>query len=151
MIRVNQTLLVPTSSADRYSDVVLAGNTTPGEPLSYRVRRGDTLYGIGRRHSTTAQSIAAASGISVNKTLSIGERLVVVPGARSSNEARRIATGGTIQLDGSSRRVHTVRRGDTLWQIASLYKTSVNVLCSLNDISRSATLYPGAKLTVGHN
>jgi len=138
MIRVNQTLLVPTSSADRYSDVVLAGNTTPGEPLSYRVRRGDTLYGIGRLHSTTAQSIAAASGISVNKTLSIGERLVVVP-------------GGTIQLNGSSRRVHTVRRGDTLWQIASLYKTSVNVLCSINDISRNATLYPGAKLTVGHN
>jgi membrane-bound lytic murein transglycosylase D len=153
MIRVNQTLLVPTSSADRYSDVVMASNTVPGEPLSYRVRRGDTLYAIGRRHGTTAKSIAAASGISVNKTLSIGERLVVVPGVRSSSEARRIATGGTVQVqsNGSGPRVHTVRRGDTLWQIASLYKTSVNMLCSLNDISQNATLYPGATLTVGYN
>ena len=29
-----------------------------GEVVTYRVRRGDTLYGIARRYGTTAESIA---------------------------------------------------------------------------------------------
>jgi LysM repeat protein len=69
---------------------------------------------------------------------------------RSASEARRIATGGTAAPTGSDRVVHTVRRGDTLWRIARLYQTSVGMICSLNDISRNATLYPGVKLTVGY-
>jgi membrane-bound lytic murein transglycosylase D len=152
LIRVNQTLLVPTSSASRYADLGPAApsDTVPGEAVSYRVRRGDTLYGIARRYNTTPRSIASASGISVNKLLRIGERLTVVPGVRSASEARRIATGGTASAEASNKLVHTVRRGDTLWRIANLYKTSVSMLCSLNNISRNTTLYPGVKLTVGY-
>jgi LysM repeat protein len=41
-----------------------------------------------------------------------------------------------------------VRRGDTPWRIANLYKTTVKVLCALNDISPNTTLYPGVKLLV---
>jgi len=44
--------------------------------------------------------------------------------------------------------VHTVRRGETLWRIASLYNMTVEELCSLNSISRHATLYPGTRLSV---
>jgi LysM repeat protein len=145
-------LLVPTSAASRFADLGpgTATDAVPGEALSYRVRRGDTLYAIARRHDTTPRSIAHASGISVDKVLRIGERLTVVPGVRSPTEARRIATGGTAAADGSGKLVHTVRRGDTLWRIANLYKTTVNMLCSLNNISRNTTLYPGAKLTVGY-
>jgi membrane-bound lytic murein transglycosylase D len=150
LIRVNQTLLVPTSAASRYADLGpgVPTDTVPGEALTYHVRRGDTLYAIARRYDTTPRSIAAASGISVNKLLRIGERLTVVPGVRSSTEARRIATGGSASGGTEGRLVHTVRRGDTLWRIANLYKTTVKVLCALNDISPNTTLYPGVKLVV---
>jgi membrane-bound lytic murein transglycosylase D len=150
LIRVNQTLLVPTSAASRYADLGpgVPTATVPGEALTYHVRRGDTLYAIARRYDTTPRSIAAASGISVNKLLRIGERLTVIPGVRSSTEARRIATGGTASSGAEGGLVHTVRRGDTLWHIANLYKTTVNVLCALNGISPNTTLYPGVKLVV---
>jgi len=150
LIRVNQTLLVPTSAASRYADLGpgVPTDTVPGEALTYRVRRGDTLYAIARRYDTTPRSIASASGISVNKLLRIGERLTVVPGIRSSDAARRIATGGSASGGAEGRLVHTVRRGDTLWHIANLYKTTVNMLCALNDISPNTTLYPGARLVV---
>jgi membrane-bound lytic murein transglycosylase D len=94
LIRVNQTLLVPTSAASRFADLGpgTATDAVPGEALSYRVRRGDTLYAIARRHDTTPRSIAHASGISVDKVLRIGERLTVVPGVRSPTEARRTCT-----------------------------------------------------------
>ena len=53
----------------------------------------ETLYGIARRHGTTAASIAAASNIDVDQVLSIGQSLWVVIGVRSPAEAQRIAAG----------------------------------------------------------
>ena len=152
LIHVNQTLLIPTSSASRAAirapeRAVAAVQAPEGEPLTYRVRRGDTLSAIAERYDTTPASIAAASGISVRRTLRVGQRLTVLPGVRvAAAQSTRPAqsAGGTDKL------VHTVRRGDTLWRIASLYRTTVNVLCSLNDIAPNATLHPGLKLTVGY-
>jgi len=149
MIREGRTLVIPTVAAGNYPGIRAAeidSSAASGELIVYRVRRGDTLSGIARRYRTTPGSIAAASGIHVHKLLQIGERLKVVPGVRSSSEARRIAHGGPPASSGS--RTHTVRRGDTLWRIANRYRTTIDNLCSLNRISRSSTLYPGTKLTI---
>ena len=43
---------------------------------------------------------------------------------------------------------HTIVAGDTLWRIASRYHTSVDALCRLNGISRTATLRPGRSIRV---
>jgi membrane-bound lytic murein transglycosylase D len=151
MIREGKVLVIPTVAAQDYlydpSGAVASKAHTGSGPVSYKVRRGDTLSGIARRYGTTANAIAAASGISVRKTLQIGERLEVWPGVRSTSEVRRLAQGGgTSTADGGL--VHTVRRGDTLWRIASTYNTSVDRLCSMNNLSRHQTIYPGMKLTV---
>ena len=121
--------------------------------ISYRVRRGDNLWRISRRYQTTPAAIAAANGISEKQILSIGQRLTVVSGVRSAGQARRIAAGETMVAQnsvaaGSGSHTHTVRRGDTLWEIASMYRTTIEQLCALNGISRSSTLYPGTKLAV---
>jgi LysM repeat protein len=147
MIRINQMLLVPTSAASRYASLGsdLPADVPRGKPITYSVRRGDTLFGIARRYDTTPRNIAEASGIAMNKTLSIGERLTVVPGLHASARAGR-STGTVESIAGALS--HTVRRGDTLWRIANLYRTTVNVICSLNGITPSTTLYPGVKLTV---
>ncbi len=155
MIRVDQVLRIPSNASANYPAADATGAT--GEVLTYRVRRGDNLYAISRRYRTSPGAIAAASGISIHKTLQIGERLKIVPGVRRSADARRIARGGgrvaskkrpAAKTEGSSL-VHVIRRGDTLWDIASLYRTTVNTLCSLNKITPRTVLYPGNKLTVG--
>jgi membrane-bound lytic murein transglycosylase D len=148
MIREGRTLVVPTVSAGAY-DYTPAGEqaAATGEAITYRVRRGDTLSHIARRYRTTAPAIAAASGISVNKVLSIGGRLTVVPGVRSTSTARRIGQGGSAAVAAGSS-THTVRRGDSLWKIAGRYGTTVNRLCRMNGISSRSTLYPGMKLKV---
>ena len=86
----------------------------------------------------------------MNGVLSVGQKLTVVPGVRSTSVARHAVQGESKQTTSSPRLLHTVRRGDTLWRIANLYETSINTLCSLNGISKSSVLYPGAKLTVGY-
>ncbi len=148
LIREGKTLVIPTVTAAAY-DYAPAGEQTAatGEAITYRVRRGDTLSHIARKYRTTAPAIAAASGIHVNKVLSIGQRLTVVPGVRSTVEARRLVQGGGAVV-ASGNGTHTVRRGDSLWKIANRYGTSVKRLCNLNGISSRAILYPGTKLRV---
>jgi LysM repeat protein len=52
-------------------------------PTVYRVRRGDTLYAIARRHGTTVEQLKAWNNLK-SSSLSIGTRLVVQP-ARTAN------------------------------------------------------------------
>ena len=126
-----------------------ASGTGTAEPIQYRVRRGDNLWSIARRYDTTTHASAAASGISPRRTLGIGDRLTVVPGARSARQALGVVDASRVAASGKV--VHTVRRGDNLWQIASLYRTTVDAICRLNGISSRSTLYPGTKLTVRAN
>ena len=149
MIRVGRTLVIPTVATRGYpgASPVGAADAIEGEVLTYRVRRGDTLSRIARRYGTNSKSIAAASGIRLHSTLSIGQRLKVVPGVRSSSQAARIAKGGGASGSGSSS-TYVVRRGDSLWKIAQRSKTTVPRLCSLNGISSKAVLRPGMKLKI---
>lgn len=48
----------------------------------------------------------------------------------------------------SKGRYHEVRWGDTLYQIAQQYGTSVDELCRLNNITPSQVIYPGQKVLV---
>jgi membrane-bound lytic murein transglycosylase D len=145
MIREGKTLVIPTVAAGDY-DYVPAQNYSSGDAvITYRVRRGDTLSQIARRYRTTAPAIAAASGIRVNKTLAIGQRVKVTPGVRSTTQARNLARGSGAAV-ASGRSVYVVRRGDSLWKIANRNGSTVNRLCSLNGLSKNSTLYPGMKL-----
>jgi LysM repeat protein len=47
------------------------------------------------------------------------------------------------------RRVHEVRRGETLYRIALKYGLTVDELCRLNNISPSQPIHPGQKLIIG--
>ncbi len=145
MIRVGRTLVIPTVATRDYpgASAVAAADVIEGEVVTYRVRRGDTLSRIARRYGTSAKAIASASGISLHSTLSIGQRLKVVPGVRSSAQAARIAQGGS---PGSQPSTYVVRRGDSLWKIAQRSQTTVAKLCRLNGISANAVLHPGTRL-----
>jgi LysM repeat protein len=41
---------------------------------------------------------------------------------------------------------HVVRSGDSLWKIARKYKTTVNVLCQLNNLNQNSVLNVGTTL-----
>jgi len=43
---------------------------------------------------------------------------------------------------------HTVQKGETLWSISQKYKTTVPTLRKLNNMSPTATIYPGSNLLI---
>ncbi|MGC9004616.1 MAG: LysM peptidoglycan-binding domain-containing protein [bacterium] len=55
----------------------------PKKGIMYQVRAGDTLWTIGRRFGVSPQKIAEANNIGLNKTLQIGEKLLI-PGVVKS-------------------------------------------------------------------
>ena len=99
----------------------------------YTVRRGDTLSGIAKRFNTTVNAIARLNNIKNVNRITAGQRLLIPLSG----------SGGTSQT-----RYYTVRRGDTLSDIAKRYNTTVSRLVRINGIKDPNRIYPGQRLQV---
>ena len=91
----------------------------PLEGQTYTVKSGDTLYSIARNFNTTVDAIKTANNLTSN-ILTIGQNLKIL-----SSEAKTSQESGT----------YIVKKGDTLYSIASSYNTSVADLKTLNNLS----------------
>ncbi len=109
----------------------------PAKPKTYRVRRGDTLWSIARRHGLSVKQLCRLNRISPRKPLRPGQRLTV--GAFPS---------GTRKSEKPSYRIHTVAKGENLWRIARKYRTTVQKICRLNRISPRSVIRPGRRLKI---
>lgn len=96
-------------------------------PLTYVVRRGDTLAAIAGLFSTTVQSIALANQITDVNLVYVGQELVV--------------PGWTYQT-------YTVRSGDTLSRVAAAFSTSVQLIVAVNHIADPNVINVGQVLII---
>ncbi len=111
----------------------------------YRVRRGDTLSGIARRTGVSVYRLKTLNNLN-SDMLHPGQRLVLRGAARSSSVAMSKRRHST--RSGSSDRIHHVRQGDTLWDLAKRYGTTVDRICRANRISPSHRLQLGDTLLI---
>ena len=103
----------------------------------YIVKKGDTLWKIAARNGTTISEIKRANDLTSNN-IYVGMSLMV-PGIISSDAGN---TG-----DGNYK-IYTIKRGDSLWEIAKAHNVSINDLARWNNISTRSRLYPGDKLKI---
>lgn len=102
--------------------------------VEYTVKSGDTLWGIAEMYRTSVSAIVSENGIANPNLIYPGEVLRItladnVPSSEMNN-------------------TYLVRRGDTLWGIAQMYRTSVARLAAMNNISDPNLIYPGEILQV---
>jgi membrane-bound lytic murein transglycosylase D len=124
---------------------------------TYAAKKGEALDAIARHHHMTAAELKAA-----NEQISLDKRgrlrasgPVMVPMSQATKvaqakaapaQATPSAPQSVAAASSSAPKLYTVRTGDTLYAIAQRYRTGVDTLLSLNNLSASAVLHPGLKL-----
>ena len=97
------------------------------------VRPGDSLWEIAKREGLTVSHLRAWNNLRTNRPIRPGDRLTLyLP--KTGAEASTV--------------YYTVRSGDTLWDIARAFETSVEALKSWNDIQSPASLRAGTRIRV---
>ena len=112
----------------------------------YRVRRGDSLYKIARRHKSSVRKLRRANNMSSKASfLRVGQRIKIPSRKLVANSSSKRKTAG---LTGSGS-FHTVKKGQSLSLIARLYGLKLSDLKRLNSMnSRRSLIHPGQKLRV---
>ena len=140
-------LKVPAGSGE--SVQVKLASLPPNQRLKfahYRVKQGDTLGGIARKHGTSIEAIAQMNRIKRTRSLRVNQDLII-PGAGWRGEGRELATSAPSKPAApavASR--HIVRRGESLSTIAQRYGVSVQDLLRWNKLRKGQVIYPGQAL-----
>ena len=118
LIYAGETLLVPIKNTE---------NEETKPVHIYTIQSGDTLSQIAIQFGTTVEIIAKDNNI---------------------QNIHRIYTGQTLKIRNDCQydcghRIYTVRRGDTLWNIARRYNTTIANIVRLNRIKNPNLIYPG--------
>ena len=151
------TLILPLDKAEAFR----ANLESYDKPLvswtTYQAKKGESLDAIARRHNVTAMQLKVA-----NDPLKLDKKgrlrasgPVLVPIAKDKAQPVRVAhvvpvptasVGAAPVRAAVTLKLYTVRAGDTLFGIAQRYRTGVETLLSLNNLSANAILQPGLKL-----
>jgi LysM repeat protein len=137
LIRPGQTLIVPRFGTEGFSSRQQPERIADGGV--YVVQRTDTLWDIARAFSVSLENLCEANELSRRSVIRPGQRLTIPGGstlAAPPTERRAWRDSGA---------THTVRAGDTLYDIAREYNVSVAALKHVNGL-RSSRIYPGKEL-----
>lgn len=94
-----------------------------GAERAYTVARGDTVYGIARRHGVPIRTLIEANRLHPPYLLRLGQKLVL-----------------------HERRHHTVGSGETVYAISRLYGVDMHSLARLNGLRPPYTIATGRRL-----
>ncbi len=108
----------------------------PGEPSDHRqpalvthvVAAGDTLWDLAVYYGTTVETISRLNNLTRTNMLQVGQSLLVMTNAQGT--------------------VHRIKNGDNLWDIARLYRVSVDDIVAANGISDPSRLVVGQQIII---
>jgi membrane-bound lytic murein transglycosylase D len=134
-LKIGQELMIPMSGVAP-SQVAASKPAAPGG--FYTVVRGDTLSRIASRFGASVAQLTQWNNLkstqpAVGQKLAVSEKRVE-QAAASSSTPQKI--------------VHEVRRGETLNQIATTYKTTVDAILSWNKSDNLSVIRPGDQITI---
>lgn len=119
-------------------------STSPENSASYAIKKGDTVYSIGRAYGLAPADIIAWNGLTPPYALSIGQTLILqgVPTDAPKPPINLTPPSKVGML------YHTVQKGDTVYSIAKRHGRTPQEIMSLNGLSSANTLQHGQQLKV---
>ncbi len=128
--------------------------------FTYIVKNGEHLSTIAKKYNITVADLKSWNGITTN-TVKAGKKLTiysyqkkpVVPVVKANTLVENKATGTVVPSENRTTsgefKYYTVQKGDSLYRIALLNKTTVEELKRLNNLGNNINLMPGQKIKVG--
>jgi membrane-bound lytic murein transglycosylase D len=121
----------------------------------HKVQRGETLARVARRFGVSAASLAEANDLAPGARLAphsvlvIPDREPVFVSKKSRRRAASPAGTETIPASGFEKAAgYRVRKGDTLFSIATRHHTTVDKLREWNRLADGAQIHPGERISV---
>jgi membrane-bound lytic murein transglycosylase D len=145
-VTAGTTLKIPSISVQLPDKVMLAAarvdrpeSDRRQRQIVYRVRAGETLNSIARRHGLPVSTLARLNNLALGDPLTKGQRLVI------KASARRYRDEGLVS---GRRTLYTVRRGDTVYSISRQFQVSVGQLKSWNGLNKNHQIRAGQRLVM---
>jgi membrane-bound lytic murein transglycosylase D len=121
-------------------------NVKGHKKVSYIVKKGDTLGDIAELYNTRASNIRHWNGLSYGRHIYPNQKLAIwIPD--NSPIPKAITVENKSSEIASTESIHIVENGDTLWDIAQKYNTSIRELKKINNL-RSNRIKPGERLII---
>jgi membrane-bound lytic murein transglycosylase D len=147
-IQFGAKLIIPVTPSRGGRGVVMAD----GSRVRYTIQRGDTISSVARDFDVTIAQVRKWNNLR-SSTIRAGRVLVIYPpgavvpptvarakepveSANAASEAKRV------------RVVHRVKKGDTLYAIATNYGTTIDSIRDWNNLSQDDSLKIGKRLTI---
>ena len=124
--------------------LIIKEQTTPPQPTTYKVQKGDTLYSISQQFNTTVDEIKKLNNITSNN-IYINQELYIPSSNTLPSNPLPIPPIDDDESEEYSE--YIVQKGDSLWKISRDYNISVKDLIDINNLT-TTTLQIGDKLLV---
>ncbi len=148
-IRAGKHLMIPTATRSLRSYTLsessrlakIQNTTRSGDKIEHIVRPGESLWEISRTYGVNTRALARWNGMAPIDTLRVGQKLVIwsKSAAPTAVAAQRVAPRNSLQT-----LRYTVRKGDSLYLIASKFNIQVSDIKRWNRVGKY--LQPGQKL-----
>lgn len=120
------------------------------EMIVHRVRSGEFLGYIAEKYHCSVRDLMAWNNLRSSR-INPGDRLTVYTKNQASFIKKTTSVKPKQSIQEGDYKIHVVRSGDTLWDIAKMYNdTSVNELKQMNSHLNFRRLKPGMKIKVKH-
>lgn len=135
-----------TSNNLQIGQVLLVTEKVYPDVSTYIVEKGDTLYSIATKFSTTVQAIKTLNNLTTN-TLLPGQHIYIPTSSEMPTEPTTPEVPTQPFEPDIPYLTYTVQRGDSLWKISRKYEVPVNDIISFNNLY-SVNLQIGDELKI---
>ena len=155
LIRTGQSLVIPTSKQPgKFYTLSLENRWLgglkkegSGNKYIYTVRRGDSLWIIGRRYEVSIKDLTSWNGINPKSLIRPGQKLTLwINSSGGGGQTQKVAAAYTRSEEGHIE--YTVRKGDSLWIISKKFGVTIAQLQKWNNLQNKKYLQPGQKLVL---
>lgn len=120
--------------------------------IKYKIRSGDTLYKIARKHGSTTKKVRRANNLKKGYVLKLGKvlRIPIIVNVKTKIKIK-IIEKVSVRKKSNKFVTYSIKKGDTIFTIARKHHTTVKEVREANKLKKGTILKLGRELKVPVN